>query len=96
MFDAGGTYVFAPPVPDDISQLLVVEPGVSSIELTLPYHFGRSIGLEFSPDLSEGSWLELGNFARQGDLLVFSDRDLGRVGSRRGFYRAFLRPLAEE
>ena len=86
-------------IPDPVN---TIEP-ISSIELipaglrlTIPTARGRRIGIEYSPDLTPGSWIELGNFFADGgdpDQSVFTDPDLTRLARRTGFYRAFLREI---
>ena len=61
--------------------------------LVLPLvNFDRDIGVEYSPDLLPGSWIELGNFFETQGTWVFTDPDLLRLARPSGFYRAFLRP----
>ena len=50
------------------------------------------IGVEYSPDLSPASWIELGNFFPDGAKLTFIDPDPIRTARPKGYYRAFLRP----
>ena len=57
----------------------------------MPLVFGRRIGIEFSPTLEEGSWLDLGNLQPDGEEMRFIDADAVRAGRERGFYRAFIR-----
>jgi hypothetical protein len=60
---------------------------------TLPVHFLRNIGVEYSPDLSPGSWIDLGNFfLSDGGIMIFLDPDPVRRSRPSGYYRAFLRP----
>jgi len=72
---------------------------ISSIDISpmgrkirIPLVFGREIGISFSPDLTPGSWVELGNFHKTGEVGEFTDQDSARLQGGRGFYRAFLRP----
>jgi hypothetical protein len=58
-----------------------------------PTRFGRQFGVEYSPDLSPGSWIELGNFFPVEGLWVFTDPDRVRLARPSGYYRAFLRPI---
>ena len=63
--------------------------------LTIPLSLGtvgRNIGVEYSPDMSPGSWIDLGNFFSDGSSWQFIDRDAVRQARRTAFYRAFLRP----
>ena len=62
----------------------------------MPLFYGRDLGIEYSPDLSPGSWIELGNFFPVGGTARFVDQDQIRAGRPRGFYRGFLRPLVSE
>jgi len=50
------------------------------------------IGVEYSPDLSEGSWIELGNFSNEDGVITFVDEDQTRANRDSGYYRAFQRP----
>ena len=62
--------------------------------LVLPLaSFGRDIGVEFSPDMSPGSWIELGNFFETQGTWMFTDPDPVRLARPSGYYRAFLRPI---
>jgi hypothetical protein len=62
--------------------------------LVLPLvNFDRDIGVEYSPDLSPGSWIELGNFFPVEGMWVFTDPDSVRLARPSGYYRAFLRPI---
>lgn len=53
---------------------------------------GQNIGVEYSPDLSPGPWIELVNFSPVDGAWVFTDPDSVRRARPAGFYRAFLRP----
>ena len=53
----------------------------------------RNIGVEYSPDLSPGSWIELGNFFLADGVWAFTDPDSVRLARPSGYYRAFLRPV---
>jgi len=64
----------------------------SRLDLGLPWFSSHPIGVEFSPDLTQGSWIELGNFSLIDGAGLFVDTDSARVGGGRGYYRAFLRP----
>ena len=72
-----------------ISQVRVTDGG---IELST-WLVGRTVGVEHSPDLSPGSWVELGNFsAEEGATTAeFVDSDNTRLNAPSGFYRAFFR-----
>ena len=62
--------------------------------LTIPPAFGRDIGVEYSSDLSPGSWIELGNFFFEVNSEgIFIDPDPTRTSRPTGYYRAFLRPV---
>ena len=54
---------------------------------------GRNIGVEYSTDLTPGSWIELGNFFDVEGEGVFVDPDPTRHARPFGYYRAFLRPV---
>ena len=88
---SGAAYVFAPPR----GRLFVLKEFTrenGETRLTVPRMLGRRIGVEYSPDLTPGSWVDLGNFSNTGRVAKFIDFDLDRSGAERGFYRAFLRP----
>jgi len=86
--------VYEPPEPAQS-----IEP-IQSIErlpdgrlrLQIPTALRRRIGVEYSTDLREGNWLDLGNFFIEGELASFTDPDFIRLGRDSGYYRAFLRP----
>jgi len=86
-----------PPPGEEIHQITTVtRDSMNRIRLTIPPTFRRDIGIEYSPDLSPGSWIELGNFSEVRDEeSTFVDADTARTLGQRGFYRAFLRPLVE-
>ena len=73
-----------------------IESLESSTRLEMPVAFRRNVGVEYSTDGAEGSWIELGNFFEEDGVAVFIDTDPTRHARARGFYRAFLRPLPEE
>ena len=68
----------------------------TTIRLTIPLAFRRQIGVEYSPDLSPGSWIGLGNVFEADGVGVFEDSDSVRLGREHAYYRAFLRPLAPQ
>ena len=59
-----------------------------------PRALGRVIGAEYSPDLSPGSWIDIGSFSELGGNALFGDNDPVRKARPDGYYRAFLRPVA--
>ena len=77
-----------------ISPVRKDEDGVT---LTIPWVFGRSLGVEYSPDLSPGSWVEIGKVSfEDGETTAeFVDTDKVRNNATAGYYRAFLRPVEE-
>jgi len=85
-----------PPPAASIEQISSISMGPGGMQLTMPSAFRRQIGAEYSPDLSPGSWVQLGNFAvvgGVGGVAVFTDPDFVRLSRSAGYYRAFLRPL---
>ncbi|MFP6895703.1 MAG: hypothetical protein VCA38_03815 [Roseibacillus sp.] len=65
----------------------------AGLRLKIPWPtFGQRVGIEYSPSMSPGSWIELGNFFPANGDLVFTDPDLIRLARPAGYYRAFLRP----
>jgi len=88
----GAAYVFSPAKLRAITSVTPMLTGGTKI--TIQNVGGRVVGLEFSPDLTVGSWIELGNFFQDGQTLCFHDQDRFRLERGIGFYRAFLRPLS--
>ena len=91
-------YESAPPIVieyntgDQPGPLTVGEVDESEVHLRVPWFTTHRIGVEFSTDLTPGSWIELGNFSLEQGRGVFVDRDMVRLGHGKGYYRAFLRP----
>ena len=90
--DLGACEFVKPPnygILQEISSVGVTEQG---IRLSMPYALG-SIGVEYSSDLTPGSWLDLGNFflTPESSDLFFIDPDPLRRERPTGFYRAFQR-----
>ena len=78
----------------ELSAIATPEKTQSGMRLTIPRAPGRRIGVEYSQDLSPGSWFDLGNFFEAADgLMEFADPDPIRRDRPSGYYRAFLRPL---
>ena len=88
---SGAAYVFGLEV-STLGQITSITRTPGGLQLTMPAAPGRRIGIEYSPDLTPGSWIELGNFFDQGQEVMFIDPDLLRRTRPAGFYRAFLRP----
>ena len=94
-----GLAAYTPPPPPPPGESLapiksVTRAADGSLRITVAPTFRRSIGIEFSPDLSPGSWIELGNFFEvAGDDSAFVDTDEQRISRSRAYYRAFLRPF---
>ena len=86
----GAVYVFGPGA-ETIGQISSVSSTDIGLRITIPPAPGRRVGVEFSPDLSPGSWVELGNFFDDGGDWQFTDPDFIRLRDARGYYRAFLR-----
>jgi len=61
--------------------------------------YGETVGVEYSPDMSEGSWIDVGDFAPNSfypaGTWTYVDFDLIRPQRPTGYYRAFLRTLGE-
>jgi len=89
----GSVYIYGTPV-EAISEIgsISLLPDDTSLHISMPVAIGRDIGIEYSPDLSLGSWVELGNAFEVDGIATFIDRDYFRLERRSGFYRAFLRP----
>ena len=62
----------------------------------MPIAIGRNVGIEYSPDMTAGSWIELGNVFESEGSATFVDRDFFRMNRSSGYYRAFLRPQVDE
>ena len=78
---------------DPINSIALTEAG---LRITVPTASRRNIGVEYSQTAEPNSWITLGNFSPiDGATSVFTDPDFIRLGRRRGFYRAFLRPLPD-
>ena len=90
---AGAAYVFQKRGGSILQFTRVTEDGRRRL-LELPRGLRCVIGVEYSPDLTGGSWIELGNVfsGLPHEPTVFIDSDPTRVGSPRGYYRAFVRP----
>ncbi len=59
--------------------------------IALPRDSEGVFGVEYSEDLSPGSWIEIGNFFPEGEQWIFIDPDPVRRERRQGFYRLFER-----
>jgi hypothetical protein len=64
---------------------------VDDLQLEIAAPLAMGVGIEYSPDLSVGSWIPLGDVAMSGGSGTFTDRDPGRLGLPQGFYRAVAR-----
>lgn len=62
------------------------------VHLTVRAMPSQIVGVEYSPDLSPGSWIDAGNFLQIDGQGHFLDADPDRLARKNGFYRAFLRP----
>jgi hypothetical protein len=56
--------------------------------------YSRNVGVEYSPDLQTGPWIDLGDFTPEGSNLIYLDSDSERRALPSGYYRAILRPLS--
>jgi len=91
---AGAAYVFDPPDGDILVDIRsIVRGSDGGVRLTISPTFGRRIGVQWSPNLSDGSWIELGNFFPSGTDASFVDPDPVRADRPSGYYRAILRPF---
>jgi hypothetical protein len=93
LFSASIDFTFMP----DGLRLMLTTPGILSHQgfVASFADLGRKVGVGYSPDLSPGSWIELGNFFESQGAWVFTDPDPVRRSRPSGYYRAFLRPVAE-
>ena len=91
--DSGGlTYEGTVPLLSQPLGQLTLAHVPDGLRLTVAEGSGRTLGLEYSPDLSEDSWIELGNFSPSPDGYgTFLDRDSFRLAHPSGYYRAFAR-----
>jgi hypothetical protein len=82
----------AAPVPTSIEPITSVEfSSQNRIRFTLPAEFDCvPVTLQYSPDMSDGSWLDLGRFVTHGSVPEFTDPDPARTAQGAGFYRAVL------
>ena len=75
-----------------LSPIASISASQAGMRLTIRPTSGRTIGVEYSSDMSPGSWIELGNFFPADGVLEFTDADFVRRARPSGYYRAFLRP----
>ncbi|MFP6895702.1 MAG: hypothetical protein VCA38_03810 [Roseibacillus sp.] len=81
-----------PEEPEDLAITSIsFTPGGLRLTITHP-ELCRRVGIEYSPSMSPGSWIELGNFFKVDGVWAFTDPDLIRLARPVGYYRAFLRP----
>ena len=77
----------------DLRPISSISLAPAGLRLTTRPVFFRRVGVEYSPDMSPGSWIELGNFFASADgVMEFTDPDPVRLARQSGYYRAFLRP----
>ena len=80
---------------EEIKPISSVALSDQGLVLTMPSScLFQRIGVEYSPTMAPGSWIELGNFSSAQPLAgrTFTDPDFVRLRRASGFYRAFLRP----
>ena len=78
------------PIPSEpIPELTISRSGP---DVVLSWPATSQPGVEYSPDMSPGSWIELGNFSPADGVWTFTDSDPVRTARPSGYYRAFLRP----
>ena len=87
---SGAAYAFGP-ILGPISPVAKLPSGM---HLEIPGLPWRTLGVEYSPDLSPGSWLDIGDFTQAAGLGTFVDGDPSRCARPEAFYRA-LRPVRE-
>jgi hypothetical protein len=68
-------------------EIALITKDASGVRLELVAMAGGA-GVEYSPDMADGSWTDIGDFGLTG---VFLDTNAARVNAQVGFYRAFLR-----
>jgi hypothetical protein len=77
---------------DPVGSISWISTEPEGLLLTIPRSSDRRVGVEYSPDLTPGSWIDIGNFIFASDQIGnFIDDDYFREGRTRGYYRAFLR-----
>jgi hypothetical protein len=88
---SGAAFVFMERILPLAIRLVEVVP--SGLKLVVPMIPDDPVGVEYSPDMSPGSWIDLGNFFFFCGQLAFIDQDSARASQPSGFYRAFMRPV---
>ena len=72
-----------------ISSIALTPDGV---RITIPPPAtNQVVGVQYSPDLSVGSWTDVGSFAEDEGIWKFIDNAPERLDRPRGYYRGFLR-----
>ena len=51
---------------------------------------GTTYTLQYSPDMTTGSWIDIGSVTSDGSSANFSETDTARLGQARGFYRVTI------
>ena len=51
---------------------------------------GTTYTLQYSPDMTTGSWIDVGSVTSDGTSASFTETDSGRLGQARGFYRVII------
>lgn len=92
LFDVRLSGETAPVGPDPFLPILSITRTPDHIRLTSFFDPCLSVGVEYSPDLSTDSWIDLGNFLQEGSEMVFLDPDPVHRERRAGYYRTILRP----
>ncbi len=69
-------------------EIVSIVRNAAEVEIEIAAPPDMRVRIEYSPDLSVGSWISLGNVSMSGGRGTFVDTDAGRVGLALGFYRA--------
>ena len=48
---------------------------------------GTTYTLQYSPDMTTGSWADIGSVTSDGTISTFTEMDISRLSQARGFYR---------
>ncbi len=56
---------------------------------------GTTYTLQYSTDLTTGSWTDIGSVTSDGTTATFNENDPSRLGQARGFYRVTIPTIAQ-
>ena len=56
---------------------------------------GTTYTLQYSPDMTIGSWIDIGSVTSDGTSASFTETDSGRLGQARGFYRVIIPVISQ-